>query len=51
MLVKQEILLTFRDETGELKAIAEQNGHTTFHWVKHMNKDDVAELLGVEKTK
>lgn len=51
MIVNQEILLTFRDETGALEAVAEQSGHTTFHWVKRMNKDDVAELLGVEKTK
>lgn len=44
----QEILLVFRDETGQIQAIADQNGSTHFFFARKMNKDAVAELLGAE---
>lgn len=43
--IQQEIILTFRDESGDLVAIGEQNGSTKFHHTTKMIKDDVAELL------
>lgn len=43
--INQEIMLTFRDETGSLIGVAEQNGTTTFHETTKMIKDKVAQLL------
>lgn len=48
MKTSQEVMIVFRDETGQIKAIADQNGSTHFFWTRKMNKDDVAELLGAE---
>ncbi|MES2006887.1 MAG: hypothetical protein V4436_02130 [Patescibacteria group bacterium] len=45
MFVQQEIVLTFRDDAGDLVAVAEQNGSTKFHNTSKMLKDDVAALL------
>lgn len=43
--IQQEIVLTFRDESGDLVAVGEQNGSTKFHSTNKMIKNDVAELL------
>lgn len=48
MRVSQEIVLTFRDEQGELLNVAEQNGSTKFYGLRKLNKESVAELLGAE---
>lgn len=44
-IISQEIVIAYRDESGDLTAVVSQNGHATFYKTKKMNKDDTAELL------
>lgn len=48
MKPSQEVVIVFRDEVGQIKAIADQNGATHFFHTRKMNKDDVVALLGAE---
>lgn len=43
--VAQEVMITFRDEFGNLTAVGEQNGNLKLYWARKMNKDDQVQLL------
>lgn len=46
-----EVVITFRDESGEIIGILLQNGKTQFLRTTHANKEHVAQLLEVDDKK